>query len=219
MTVLEHFGHGEKQTQALCWWYGDFSVKRLDSLDDEPCWSHKPDLILLEGRDGGPITWKSLKALGKFTYSTLAANTTLIKTLNTKAYLLLSSQPWHCYVLTISFANFHMQVHFYNRSGAQVLSPLSFHCDLQHVMEVIHAFAHADRDLLGYDLTINICHIPSIPKQVNHHNFISTVIFGPNEIYNIIELLRRAAASLDVVPYATMFIRLTQVLVKRTKGN
>jgi len=107
-TVLEHFGHGEKQTQALCWWYSDFSVKKLDSLDDEPCWSHKPDLILLKAQDGGPITWKSLKALGKFTYSTLAANTTLIKTLNTKAYLLLSSQPWCRYVLAISFANFHM---------------------------------------------------------------------------------------------------------------
>jgi len=56
-------------------------------------------------------------------------------------------------------------------------------------MEVIHAFAHANRDLLGYNPTINICHIPSIPKQVNHHNFIGTVIFGPNKIYNIIELL------------------------------
>ena len=49
-----------------------------------------------------------LKALGEFTHSTLVANKTLVKTLNTKAYLLLSSQPWRRYVLAISFADFHI---------------------------------------------------------------------------------------------------------------
>ena len=89
-TVMEHInclGCSGKQTQAYRWWYSNFSVKKLDSLDGEPRWSCKPDLILLEGQDGYPITWKSLKALGEFTHSTLTANKTLIKTLNTKAYL------------------------------------------------------------------------------------------------------------------------------------
>ena len=94
VSVSEHnFGHNGNWTQGCRWWYGNFSVKKLDSLNDEPCWSRKPDLILLEGQGNGPITWKSLKALSKFTFRTLAANKTLVKMLNTKAYLLLSSQP------------------------------------------------------------------------------------------------------------------------------
>ena len=189
VSVSEHnFGHNGNWTQGCRWWYGNLSVKKLDSLNDEPHWSHKPDLILLEGQGDGPITWKSLKALGKFTFSTLAANKTLVKTLNMKAYLLLSSQPWHHYVLAISFADFHMQLHFYNRSGAQVSSPINFHHDLQPVVEVIHAFAYADRDLLGYDLMIDIHHPPSIPKQISFHGFIGTIISG-SDIFNIISLL------------------------------
>ena len=60
-------------------------------------WSQKPDLILLEGsQDGDPITWKTPRTISEFTHSRLAVNTTLLKTLHMKAYLLLSSQPWHC---------------------------------------------------------------------------------------------------------------------------
>ena len=191
-TVFEHINsreHNGEQTQNYRWWYGDFSVKKLDSLDDEPRWSRKPDLILLEGRDDGPVTWKNLKALGEFTHSTLAANKTLIKTLNTKAYLLLSSQPWRRYVLAISFADFHMRVHFYDRSGAQVSSTLNFHRDFQRVAEIIHAFTYANRDLLGYDPTIDICRPSSISKQLNFHNFIGTVVSDSGEIYNILSLL------------------------------
>lgn len=167
-SVSEHvgnsFGHNGKLTQGYHWWYGDFSVKKLDSLDDEPRWSRKPDLILLKGLESSPVMWKSLKALGEFTFSTLAANKTLVKMLNTKAYLLLSSQPWRCYVLAISFTDFQMQLHFYNCSGAQVSSPINFHRDFQCVAKVIHAFAYADKDLLGYDPTIDIHHPPSIPN-------------------------------------------------------
>ena len=188
-SVSEHdFGHNGHRTQGCRWWYGDFSVKKLDSLNDEPRWSRKPDLILLEGQGDGPITWKSLKALGEFTFSTLAANKTLVKMLNTKAYLLLSSQPWRRYILAISFADFQMRLHFYDRSGAQVSSPINFHRDLQPVVEVIHAFAYADRDLLGYDPTIDIHRPPSIPKQISFHGFIGTIISG-SDILNIISLL------------------------------
>ena len=192
-TVSEHiscFGQSVKQNQAYRWWYSDFSVKRLDTLDEEPHWNHKPDLILLKGPpDDGPITWKSLKAPGKFTHSTLVANKTLVKTLNTKAYLLLSSQPWCRYVLAISFVDFHIRVHFYDRSGAQVSLPLNFHHDFQGVAEIIHAFAYADKGLLGYDLMIDIHRAPSIPKQVGLDNFIGTVTSGLDEIYNIMSQL------------------------------
>ncbi|KIM59997.1 hypothetical protein SCLCIDRAFT_16412 [Scleroderma citrinum Foug A] len=55
--------------------------------------------------------------------------------------------------------------------------------------EVIHAFAYADKDLLGYDPTIDIHHPPSIPNRIYCHNFIGTIISGSDEIFNIFSLL------------------------------
>ena len=197
-TVLQHLNERDgtagtdlRAVAAHRWWYGDFSVKKLDSVDDEPRWSRKPDLILLEGsQDGTPITWRSPRAIGEFTHSKLAANITLIKTLNTKAYLLLSSQPWRHYVLGLSFANFQMRIHFFDRSGAQISSPLNFHRDFQVVADIIHMFAHADRALLGYDPTIDMYCIPSIPKPVGSlSDFIGTVQGVGAEVFNIFELL------------------------------
>ena len=87
-----------------------------------------------------------------------------------------------------------MRVHYYDHSGAQVSSPLNFHHDFQHVAEVIHAFAYADKNLLGYDPTIDICHAPSIPKQIDLHNFIGMVTSGSGEVYNIILLLSSSSS-------------------------
>ena len=197
-TVLQHLSERNSTAGASFgaavahrWWYGDFSVKKLDSVDDEPHWSQKPDLILLEGsQDGDPITWRTPRAIGEFTHSRLAVNTTLLKTLHTKAYLLLSSQLWRRYVLALSFADFQMRIHFYDRSGAQISSPLDFHRDFQVVADIVHMFAHADRALLGYDPTIDIFRVPSIPQQVGPtFNFIGTVQGVDSEVCNIFELL------------------------------
>lgn len=198
-TVLQHLNERDctaranvRAVAAHHWWHGDFSVKKLDSVDDKPHWFQKLDLILLEGsQDGGdPITWKSPSAISEFTHSKLAVNMTLIKTLNTKAYILLSSQPWCHYVLSLSFANFQMRIHFYDRSGAQISSPLNFHCNFQVVADIIHMFAHADQALLGYDLMVNIYPAPSIPKQVRPlFNFIGTIQGPDSKIYSVFELL------------------------------
>ncbi|KIM64376.1 hypothetical protein SCLCIDRAFT_23407 [Scleroderma citrinum Foug A] len=178
-----------------------------------PCWSQKPDLILLEGsQDGDPVTWKCPRAISEFMHSRLAVNMTLIKTLNTKAYLLLSSQPWHRYVLALSFANFQMRIYFYDHSGVQISPPLNFHCDFQAVVGIIHMFTHANRELLGFDLTIDVNHgVPSIPKQPGPiFNFISTVQGAGSQIYCIFELLwasagfiRRGTVSYHVRPEVT----------------
>ena len=98
-TVLQHLsecngtaGASFRAAVAHHWWYGDFSVKKLDFVDDQPRWLQKPDLILLEGsQDSDAITWRTPRAISEFTHSRLAVNTTLLKILHMKAYLLLSS--------------------------------------------------------------------------------------------------------------------------------
>ena len=83
-----------------------------------------------------------------------------------------------------------MRIHFYDRSGAQISSPLDCHHDFQVIVDIVHMFAHANRALLGYDLTIDIFRIPSIPQQVRPtFNFIGTVQGVDSEVCNIFELL------------------------------
>ena len=77
-----------------CRWYGSFSAKPLPSEDGQVNWNHKPDLILLGGGGDDLVTWGSPKALSELTSSDFNSNTTLIKTLSTKVYILLCSQPW-----------------------------------------------------------------------------------------------------------------------------
>ncbi|KIM52516.1 hypothetical protein SCLCIDRAFT_140955, partial [Scleroderma citrinum Foug A] len=80
------------------------------------------------------------------------------------------------------------------------------------VVGIIHMFTHANRELLGFDLTIDVNHgVPSIPKQPGPiFNFISTVQGAGSQIYCIFELLwasagfiRRGTVSYHVRPEVT----------------
>lgn len=115
-------------------WYGSFSAKPLLLEDGQASWSRKPSLILLEHSRGtlDAVTWSSPKALGKLTTSNLKNNTTLInmtliKTLSTKAYILLCSQPWWHYVLTFSITCNNLQIHLFDCSGIVISPPINFH--------------------------------------------------------------------------------------------
>ncbi|KAG1796565.1 hypothetical protein EV424DRAFT_1546970 [Suillus variegatus] len=80
----------------------------------------KPNLTLLDDIE---VRWDMIKAVCKLTYSTYKLSSTLAKTLNTKAYLLLKHQPWRWFALMVSVCNgycdFH--VHLYDHSGGVTL--------------------------------------------------------------------------------------------------
>lgn len=187
-------------------WFGCFSSNRLPSEPGQVQWNRKPDLVLLADRRGSTdmVTWRNPKALGELTISDLQHNTTLTRSLKTKAYILLSSQPWRRYALAFSIAQDQLRVYLFDRSGVIISPPINIHKQVRETPEsldswmlisfgqveetcrIIHSFATADDDTLGFDPTLRIdaLHFPSRP-------FPSTI--GTVEIdgihYNIISVL------------------------------
>lgn len=145
-------------------WYGCFSTKPLPPKEGQAKWGRKPDLVLLTDgdvmEDSKMVTWGRIKALGELTAQTLKTNTTLIKSLNTKAYILFCAQPWRRYLLAISVARDELRIHLYDRSGVVISPPINFHRNITETFRIIGAFAGADNALLGFDPTLEIFPAP-----------------------------------------------------------
>ncbi|KAH7903461.1 hypothetical protein BJ138DRAFT_1120362 [Hygrophoropsis aurantiaca] len=151
-------------TQPPRTWNGSFSTKKLPVPEGQAGnYNRKPDLILLEhgliNFDG--VDWSTPKAGAELTVSTWQANTTILRSLNTKSYLLFLAQPWRRYVLALTFANDEVRLHLYDRSGAVISRPHNFHRKFNAMIRLVYLFAHADRALLGFDPTIQISPLPS----------------------------------------------------------
>lgn len=172
------------------WWYGTFSTKPLASDDGESHWQRKPDLILIEGTlhdDHNSVTWKTPKAIAEMTESTFSNNKTLLRSLNTKAYILLSSQPWRRYVIALSFAANELRVHYFDRSGAQISAPIDYHLRIKETCQIIYALARGDNSVLGFDPTLHLTFLSSIPRS-QRPQFMGMVEADGAE-YNIICIL------------------------------
>jgi Fungal protein kinase len=171
-------------------WYGCFSTKRLPSEEGQTRWTRKPDLILLGREDASPrdlekTTWRSIKALGELTSSKFSKSSILNKSLSTKIYILLCSQPWRRYALAISLASDELRIHLFDRSGVVVSPPIKFHANITETCRIIQAFASADDVTLGYDPTLQIS--PQLAEQPPTP-FVGTVQID-STTYNIIEVL------------------------------
>ncbi|KAG2153068.1 uncharacterized protein EDB93DRAFT_1102815 [Suillus bovinus] len=86
--------------------------------EEIPC---KPDLTLL---DDVEARWDTIKVVCELTSSAYKPSSTLAKTLDTKAYLLLKHQPWRWFALLISLCNGYrdLRVHLYDHSGGVIES-------------------------------------------------------------------------------------------------
>lgn len=170
-------------------WYGCFSTRPLPPEEGQAKWDRKPDLVLLADgdvmEDSKTITWGRIKALGELTTQSLGKNTTLIKSLNTKAYILFCAQPWRRYVLAISVANEELRIHLYDRSGVVISPPINLHRNITETFRIIGAFADAGSALLGFDPTLEI-----FPARLRP---LSPPYIGTVEVdgitYNIIKVL------------------------------
>lgn len=118
-------------------WFGCFSSKPMPSEPGQVQWNRKPDLVLLADRQSSndAVTWRNPKALGELTISDLQHNTTLTKSLMTKAYILLSSQPWRRYALAISIANDELRVYLFDRSGVVISPPINIHKRVREIRD------------------------------------------------------------------------------------
>jgi hypothetical protein len=130
----------------------------LPSEEGRVQWNRKPDLVLLEcvGDCRDSITWKNLQAIGELTSSDLKQNKTLISSLNTKAYILLCSQPWRRYVLAFSLADDELQIHLFDRSGVVVSPPIKLHANVSETCQIVYTFARANPVVLGFDPMVRI---------------------------------------------------------------
>ena len=60
------------------------------------------------------ISWMSPKVLAECTNQAWKPSIPLVKTLHTKAYLVLLDQPWRRFVLAVSIVKQDIRVHFYD---------------------------------------------------------------------------------------------------------
>jgi len=149
-------------------WSGDFSNRPLPrSVQNSQMgdYKRKPDMILLEKLPLDDVSWTSPKVVGEFTKTSFARSRTLKHTINTKAYLLLCSQPWRRYAIVISFANWQLRVHLYDRAGAITSRPYHFHKNYNEVVHILGTLTLGNRHFLSFDPTIQI----SSPLKSNTH--------------------------------------------------
>jgi hypothetical protein len=154
------------------WWFGEYSTRKLpvSAVDSRLVGSYtrKLDLILLDKNVLDDVTWKSPKVIGEFTMTTFAKSKTISHTINTKAYLLLSSQPWRRFAIVISIANWQLRVHLYDRAGTVRSKPYDFHANYNSIIHIMDTLALADRRYLGFDPTIHISPRNTMPDSNEH---------------------------------------------------
>ncbi|KAF8834984.1 hypothetical protein BDN67DRAFT_1015962 [Paxillus ammoniavirescens] len=120
---------------------------------------HKPNLIIIKSKEEplkDDVSWEDPKLIMELTKEEFTPTSQIARTLHTKAYLMLWSQPWHCFVLGFSITHDILCLHFYNRSSVIISWPINIHDEPRKVIHVISAASCADCSHIGFDLTIKI---------------------------------------------------------------
>ncbi|KIM62388.1 hypothetical protein SCLCIDRAFT_119863 [Scleroderma citrinum Foug A] len=119
---------------------------------------HKPNLILVEKLDAltNSISWMSSKVIAKCTSQAWKPSLTLMKTLHTKAYLILLDQPWRWFVLALSIVKQDIQVHFYDHSGCSVSPAFNIHSNPRAFVTILAAIMFGSQLCIGFDPTITV---------------------------------------------------------------
>ena len=119
---------------------------------------HKPDLILVKKSDAltDSISWMSPKVITECTNQAWKPFINLVKTLHTKAYLVLLDQPWRQFILAMSIVKQDIRVHFYDRSGCSVSPAFNIHRN-PHAFDTILAAIMFDSQIcIGFDPTVTV---------------------------------------------------------------
>ena len=123
-------------------------------VDDEEI-SRKPDIALL---DDVVVRWDSIKTVCELTSQPYEPSSTLAKSLDSKAYILLRRQPWRRFVPLLSLCNNHreLRVHLYDHSGGVVSPKIHIHQDPDMFLYILSCVIFGRLECLGYDPTITL---------------------------------------------------------------
>ncbi|KIK31625.1 hypothetical protein CY34DRAFT_103026, partial [Suillus luteus UH-Slu-Lm8-n1] len=121
--------------------------------DDEI--KRKPDLALL---DDVEARWDTIKVVCELTSQKYHPTTTIAKTIDSKAYLLLRRQPWRRFVLLLSVCNGYrdLRMHLYDHSGGIVTPCINIDRDPDRFLHTFSCIVFGSLECIGYDPTISI---------------------------------------------------------------
>jgi hypothetical protein len=113
----------------------------------------KPDIALL---DDVVVRWDTIKTVCELTSQPYEPSSTLAKSLDSKAYILLRRQPWRRFVPLLSLCNKYceLRVHLYDHSGGVVSPSIHIHQDPDKYLHVLSCVIFGHLECLGYDPTI-----------------------------------------------------------------
>ncbi|KAG2092810.1 uncharacterized protein F5147DRAFT_779553 [Suillus discolor] len=133
--------------------------------DDEV--SRKPDLALL---DDVEARWDTIKAACELTSQPYTPSSTIGKTLDSKAYLLLRRQPWRRFVLLFSLMNEYreLRVHIYDHAGGVVTRPIHIDKAPNRYLHILSSIVFGHLECIGYDPSISIFTKTLCPAQLEN---------------------------------------------------
>ncbi|KAG2096726.1 uncharacterized protein F5147DRAFT_778235 [Suillus discolor] len=133
--------------------------------DDEV--SQKPDLALL---DDVEARWDTIKAICELTSQPYTPSSTIGKSLDSKAYLLLRRQPWRRFVLLFSLTNEYreLRVHIYDHAGGIVTRPVHIDKAPNRYLHILLSVVFGHLECIGYDPSISIFTKTLHPAQLEN---------------------------------------------------
>ena len=141
------------------YWSSEFSTTPIPDDTD----ARKPDLVLFDYRlKKLPVdhkNWSNVLTVIELTSSELFQGRDISAFLGvaTEGYLIMREQPWRCFVLLFSIANFKLRAHYLDRSGMIISDPVNINQNPVRFVEVLNAMTLSDFPTPGFDPTIHIC--------------------------------------------------------------
>jgi hypothetical protein len=151
---------------VVCTWSTHNSMRPIK--DQEVSW--KPDLALL---DDVEARWDTIKVICKLTSQLYITTGTIGKTIDSKAYLLLSHQPWRWFVLLFSLTHsYHeLQVHMYDHAGGVVMPPIHIDKAPNIFLHILSSVIFGSLECISYDPSISIFTKTLRPAQLKNPTF------------------------------------------------
>jgi len=128
----------------------------------------KPDIIMSNSPNPG---WADIRVIAELTSSKYRQGKTCVKSLDSKAYLILKHQPWRRFVLMLSFCNNYreLRVHTYDRSGGAISRPFDINEHKDDFVRIFSCIVFGEDECIGFDTTTKInTWIPKLPLPSHH---------------------------------------------------
>ncbi|KAG2156557.1 uncharacterized protein EDB93DRAFT_1247266 [Suillus bovinus] len=158
----------------------------------------KPDLIL---SDDVPAKWGNIRVSGELTHSTYKPTTQLGKAADTHVYLMMSEQPWRCFVLILSLTDQyrHLRVLMYDHSGGAVSTHFNIYSQPDLFSHIIAVINFGNLECVRYDLIVSFTkHVSlSLSKPIRNYRPIKNM---PTQHSTSADLLASTKSLVELPP-------------------